>query len=212
MIRWTTNMQRKLEIIFAESGCDWAEHVGRRITAYMTELDTGSCSQTPIPEAVFGKSTSLIGATREQVMGRVASVVRMRLGLSVAEEKRAERREVLRGYAKAGIRSIAQIEAADAGQTTLPINNKANGVQIMPKLRNPETAKSTAFTVRCDDSIMERLDAYADALGINRADAARAVLSAGLDAKKRNAMNVDVRPYLGTPTGRVVMSFRGDVA
>lgn len=116
MFDWSPMIHHRLEQAFAAHGLKWDDVIKARVAAYMAGKAGERRKHLQVGSGVYLSARQLTGANQKQVAGRIASVVRMRLGLDIADNLRAARRAVLRDYALAGIRTISEIEAADAGK------------------------------------------------------------------------------------------------
>jgi hypothetical protein len=106
-------------------------------------------------------ASSATGRTRLQILDRLVWLSRVALGLNIAEPARARRRDMLRQYAVAGLRTLDEIQAADKSkQLTVPGIDTAKATAPAPKPKPKPSAPRT-------------LDAIASELREARAKAAR---------------------------------------
>lgn len=128
---WTKGENAALTAAFGgQSALD--AHIAMRVCEYMNYLASGQVTATAPPNRTTLRAVAATGRSRVQVLTRVEQIVRDVLGMSVAGHLRGPRRDKLRQYAIAGLRTLDEIRAADAGQMPLAFSTPASS-QVAPR-------------------------------------------------------------------------------
>jgi hypothetical protein len=111
-VPWSDDEDINLSAAFGPNG-EFFDYMARRIDAYLDSLTTGRVRHMPLPAGVLERASRATNRTSDQVIGRLFTIVQRDLGLSIDESKRGARREVLREYARLGIRTLSGVLQAD---------------------------------------------------------------------------------------------------
>ena len=147
---WTKSEDAALATAFGgQQALD--SHVAERARSFMGFLATGQVVAMVPHENVMERASSATGRTRLQVLDRLVWLSRTTLGMNIAEPARARRRDVLRQYALAGLRTLDEIQAADkGGQLTVPGIDAPKAAAPAPKPRTLDDIASELRMARED--------------------------------------------------------------
>lgn len=110
--RWTEEDDMLLGDAFGK-GTEFLDYIADRIAAYLDHLDQGRLRHIPVSDTVINRAVKSTDRNRAQVLSRLTCIVRRDLGLSIDESRRGARRDVLREYARRGIRTLYGVMQAD---------------------------------------------------------------------------------------------------
>lgn len=144
-------------------------HIARRVHAYLDYLVKGRVVVMTPPNHTLRSAVKATGKSRGQVLNRLEQLSRIALSMNVAESMRGPRRDVLRQYAIAGLRTLDEIRAADEG-----------GQLTVPGIDAPKAAASAPKPRTLDDIANELREARKDAarLSVAAIEASRAAAHA----------------------------------
>lgn len=120
-LRWTADMHRQMEKALVAHGRTLDEVVADVVARYMSGLVGGRMTRNPLPDGVLQTVAHETGANREAVIDRLTTLSRQRMKMQQSGSSFLVRRAKLAEYARAGVRSPADIDKADAGQLPLAV-------------------------------------------------------------------------------------------
>lgn len=152
-------------------------HIARRVHAYLDYLVSGRTVVTAPPKHALRIAIKTTGRSRGQVLSRLMCLTRIALGMSVSEGLRQARRDVLRQYALAGLRTLDEIQAADkGGQLTVPGIDAPKAAAPAPKPRTLDDIASELRMAREEATRLSVAAAHAEKrMSDLRAELTRAV-------------------------------------
>lgn len=173
---WTKGENAALTAAFGgQSALD--AHIAMRVCEYMNYLASGQVTATAPPNRTTLRAVAATGRSRVQVLTRVEQIVRDVLGMSVAGHLRGPRRDKLRQYAIAGLRTLDEIRAADkGGQLTVPGIDAPKAAAPAPKPRTLDDIASELRMAREEATRLSVAAAHAEKrMSDLRAELTRAV-------------------------------------
>lgn len=116
--RWTEEMQATLERIYGAE--DLQSFISRRVEMKMSTL-AGHRTGYYVPrQSKVQAVADALGITVRCVSDRIGTMIVQAMEGRVGSEERTDRRKTLREYARAGIRTLAEIRAEDARREAKP--------------------------------------------------------------------------------------------
>lgn len=173
--RWTVLDDLRLDVFLSMHGTSVRALIDQGVQNYMKYLATGKTSRSPIPWTLKAAS-GLLGFSSFQVMTRVRALIRARLQMK--GQRNITRRKRLMEYAAAGIRSLDDIEAADARSPQKPVSNDTSWGQtcdaLSDLLAGPGTPNPAPAPPLPSSSSPQSLDALVADLRAARTELLRA--------------------------------------
>jgi hypothetical protein len=106
--------------------------IEERCVLYMANLASERRSRSPLPQDLQDDLTYSTQRTMDEIRDRIASMLCQVLGLSARDDVRRARREQLVEYARRGVRTLAEVHAAD----------DAASIDVTPRLDGTQTELS----------------------------------------------------------------------
>ena len=130
--RWTSDEHHSMEQCLHRHGMTVEALIEERCVLYMANLASERRSRSPLPQELQDDLTYSTQRTMDEIRDRIASMLCQVLGMSARDDVRRARREQLVGYARRGVRTLAEVHAADEAASidvTRRLDGSSEGTQ-----------------------------------------------------------------------------------